>query len=425
MMTIQTPHPTPHILFAVSEDPMEVTTDVNRHFEAGEDIDIDLDLPGDLQPDEEDEYMGEDDEELIDPCLVDAQDSNTANDDEMADGGYVEGSVLGRSSIHEEDLQDADDEPGIDEDRVVEVAVENPSDATSDLLDDEEHVDANWIHDEKHDTQACNVSNHKDEDYEQQLSTSESDVHATRDTISDAQKRVSNFTHGESRLINPESSLSFDENPSEPQQGTLAISHDETEPAIHEPSQDEHTEYHSGLDRLRHHRIEGTVTTSPLDLENAPNSKTEELEFVAPIRQKSAPSSNIDPESHDQPVASDGAFFAASNHVHPVVVVYQDNEISLFPPVTQKQSEDDETGHSLTFFLDDEQLARDSFQNLFEALRSALGESMIEQDELTIEIEDLGLHISEVKLSLAPPRSCQMLMHHSFPQTAPVVLYQR
>lgn len=377
---------------------MEVNTDMDRHFEAGEDIDIDLDLTGDLQRDEEDEYMGEDGEEIIDTGPVGEQDSNTTNDDEMADDGYVEGSIAEAFSVHDEDLDDAGREPDIDEEVVVDVAVDTLSHPNLDLFDDKEYVDASGLDHNKHDNQTFDVISRGDEDYHEQLGTYESDVDTTGEVLPKGQKEAPNISHGPPHLTNQEPSLTNYERSSNRQQGTLAMSHDEAEPAIHESSQEEHDDYHDEHDESQDHRTRETVSIPPQELECATSSRTEEADIAALAKEKSVPSSNIDSETclHNRPIASDGTFAVESIYLHPVVVVYQDNEISLFPPINQEQDEGDGEERSLPFFLDDEQLASDSMQNLWAAFRSVLGESMNEQDELTIDIEELGLHISEV-----------------------------
>jgi hypothetical protein len=78
-------------------------------------------------------------------------------------------------------------------------------------------------------------------------------------------------------------------------------------------------------------------------------------------------------------------------HIHPVVVIYEGNEISLFPP-----SKDDTSD---TFFLPDESLARANICDLFEAIRSVLAGSISEDDELDITVEGLGLELSEVRIA--------------------------
>ncbi|KAJ9638239.1 hypothetical protein H2199_006926 [Coniosporium tulheliwenetii] len=82
-----------------------------------------------------------------------------------------------------------------------------------------------------------------------------------------------------------------------------------------------------------------------------------------------------------------GGIQSASDRPHPVIVFYQGNEISLFPPSEQDASE--------TFFLQDESLAHRSIYDLLQACRQVLGETIHEEDELEINIAELGLCISE------------------------------
>ena len=76
--------------------------------------------------------------------------------------------------------------------------------------------------------------------------------------------------------------------------------------------------------------------------------------------------------------------------VHPVIMIYQSNEMSLFPPVDQ------DTEESQTYFLDDESYATESLGTLFEHCRSVLADSINDTEELEIKIPELGLAITEV-----------------------------
>lgn len=71
-----------------------------------------------------------------------------------------------------------------------------------------------------------------------------------------------------------------------------------------------------------------------------------------------------------------------------IKVLYQDNEISLFPPREGDSSE--------TFFLEDEGLGSESLAELLKACRHVLGDYIAEGEELTFDIESLNLHLTEV-----------------------------
>ncbi|KAJ5649081.1 uncharacterized protein N7484_002804 [Penicillium longicatenatum] len=73
--------------------------------------------------------------------------------------------------------------------------------------------------------------------------------------------------------------------------------------------------------------------------------------------------------------------------LHTVKVIYQDNEISLFPPLEGDSAE--------TFFLHDEDVAYDNVGRLFSSLREVLLDNIAEHDTLVIDIDSLGIQITE------------------------------
>lgn len=81
--------------------------------------------------------------------------------------------------------------------------------------------------------------------------------------------------------------------------------------------------------------------------------------------------------------------------LHPVKVLYQGNEISLFPPLEGDSAE--------TFFLHDEDLAYENVGRLFSSLREILLDNVAEHEILVIDIDSLGIQIAEVSNPL--PRS--------------------
>ena len=78
-----------------------------------------------------------------------------------------------------------------------------------------------------------------------------------------------------------------------------------------------------------------------------------------------------------------------STHLHPVVVVYQESEMFLFPPPQDNEQ-------SQTYFLQDESVANESMSELLQECRNLLGRSISENDELEIEIPLLNLRLGEV-----------------------------
>ncbi|KAL1613710.1 hypothetical protein SLS54_010351 [Diplodia seriata] len=88
--------------------------------------------------------------------------------------------------------------------------------------------------------------------------------------------------------------------------------------------------------------------------------------------------------------------------LHPVVVVYQGDEISLFPPHGSDTSDS-------FYFLHDESLANESIRSLLQACRQVLGETMRDDDELEIDIAELGLCVSEDSDNAASTSFSQVL----------------
>ena len=84
--------------------------------------------------------------------------------------------------------------------------------------------------------------------------------------------------------------------------------------------------------------------------------------------------------------------------LHPVKVLYQEAEISLFPPLEGDSAE--------TFFLHDEDIAYDNFGKLFSCLREVLLDNVAENEVLVIDIDSLGIQLTEVSNVFL---SCHML----------------
>lgn len=74
--------------------------------------------------------------------------------------------------------------------------------------------------------------------------------------------------------------------------------------------------------------------------------------------------------------------------LHPVKVLYQEAEISLFPPLEGDSAE--------TFFLHDEDIAYDNVGKLFSSLREVLLDNVAENEVLVIDIDSLGIQLTEV-----------------------------
>lgn len=73
--------------------------------------------------------------------------------------------------------------------------------------------------------------------------------------------------------------------------------------------------------------------------------------------------------------------------IHPVKILYQDCEIALFPPLEGDLAD--------TFFIEDEALAYENIDQIFKALRQVLQKTMAGNEVLVIDIDTLGIQMTE------------------------------
>ena len=94
-------------------------------------------------------------------------------------------------------------------------------------------------------------------------------------------------------------------------------------------------------------------------------------------------------------------------HLHPVIIDYQGDDYSLFPP----EDPDDGT----TYLLRDSALASQSLETLLSACRDLMADNLHHDDEMVIDIPTLGLHICQdskyaAQLTLAQVIDTYMLL---------------
>ncbi|KAL9031878.1 MAG: hypothetical protein Q9196_000133 [Gyalolechia fulgens] len=90
-------------------------------------------------------------------------------------------------------------------------------------------------------------------------------------------------------------------------------------------------------------------------------------------------------------------------YVHPVVVLYEENEMFLFPPAAEEQDDDQ------TYFLTNEALAAEPIQILLRECRNVLEGNISDQHELEINVDALGLRICESDVDAANTTLAQVL----------------
>lgn len=322
----------------------------------GDDFDIDIDIMDDQGSHMDSDMMGQDDYPTSQPTLF----PNDANNDADMVDDPSEGSMV-----------DAD--AYVEEDHDVEVRDEDvPYEAEMQEGDQDVNVDA------------------------PEIPTIQVEVAADADTNEPVQTlpepvEQSEGLDGSGDIAKPPTDLPPGE-PEEPAQDVL-VEPNETEPG--EPEQPEATEGDQvdvAADKVELSEEKHEITESKESVtedsyghgeataENLNGRQAESHPHRAKDEHAEHDSFNVQEES-DEDHQNDES-------LHPVKVLYQGNEISLFPPLEGDSAE--------TFFLHDEDVAYDSVGKLFSSLRGVLLDNVAENEVLVIDIDPLGIQITEV-----------------------------
>ena len=334
---------------------MELTSDIDQRAGGGDDIDIDLDLTGDNPLDGEDEFMGEEDmNALADSTFEDGLEAHAANDDEMADDSYAQRHVDEGSSVYDEVIEDAEDaaEPDVDESTSVDPTRVVPNDQSEDLI-----VKPPGALADQDAERSYHQSVHKDHEDHAPSITPEAESGAGKSDLSNLPTGLVNPNHDVEKVSGTKDSDDYDVGASK--EGT----------ADHDAA-DKTSNSHDGHGLIA---LEANIELAGEEVLPA----SPDLSSPAPSNREGSHSQ--EESSLDHPI-----------HLHPVVLYYRGEETFLFPP--QDQNED----NAATFLLKDEQLAYSAIGDLLGACRRVLSQSLGEQDELMISIDDLDIHISEV-----------------------------
>jgi len=357
-----------------TEDLMELTSDMDRRLGTDEGIDLDIDITGGNQYDGEDEYMEEDLDEPVAQSLPNEQDIREGSDDGMAEDSYA-ASIAEQASMVDEDIDDADyTGPDVDEDTIVDTALENVADSNQNL-DSQDQTSgtldlAHAVH--------------------TQQTTADGDFTFIAESLPGGQQGISAINYDISGLatqhLSQEQSKQINIRESS---GHDQAQHSGDKVLVAAKSEPEQLESNRDTPTLSTAKIVG-----PADVEEVKYKQPEgnDEPAVSSEEDATAPSTLEEAQIKDHSTAEDDF---SSRALHPVIVGYQNNEISLFPLVPQDEE------HSETYFLRDECHADEFVRDLLDALRSVLEDSINEHDELMISIDDLGLDISEVS-----PPSC-------------------
>lgn len=338
----------PHLDVPSTDDLMHLSPDMDRHESADGDIDIDFDIDNDIPGNPEDEAMEEQFDNGAATALAGHQQSTVINDDDMFDDDLTDAIQPDHISLVDENLEDAESPLLDDEDVDEQLGIIQHPQKESKL--DLHSVDFESI------AQSNNV---EIQDYGAKLPQDLSDgaelVDELRSNYANDTTHTHNVNHSDGSLRQ------------EPQQQSVAQD-DQDEESAQSPRQ-----------------------AVAMHKQHTPPKVSNAVDQTASV--------DLDDQSHAYEANDNGTEFdlyTDTQPLHPIVVVYQGNEMLLFPPIDQ------DTEQSQTYFLGDEAYAAQSLEDLFGHCRSVLGDSISDEEELEIKISDLGLTITEVSFIRHP-----------------------
>lgn len=131
------------------------------------------------------------------------------------------------------------------------------------------------------------------------------------------------------------------------------------------------------------------------------------------------PATNVD-SPHEEAEESSDTQPSPTREVHPVTLVYLEEEMSLFPPLMGDDSS--------VYFLSDSTLASQPLDKLLAACREILTGTLDHHDELVLDIPGLGLHICEdskysAQITLASVLKIYLKLCHNDPDDPCQPLY--
>ncbi|KAF4547552.1 Hypothetical protein D9617_40g012920 [Elsinoe fawcettii] len=118
-----------------------------------------------------------------------------------------------------------------------------------------------------------------------------------------------------------------------------------------------------------------------------PLDATDNEHAIAAISSQQAPSPQDAEATVDTPRSQSSEGQHTYTGLHTAVVKYEGGEYSLFPSSGLADGEE--------YFLENENLASGSIGDLLQACRVVLGDAILDDEELELHVEDLGLYLSE------------------------------
>ena len=354
----------PHPEIPASEDPMQLSPDMDRHLSIDGDIDIDLDL--DAEP------LGEYDDDAMDgqngSTTSDQYHSDhpmgVLNDDDIFNDDREDGKVNDHTSVIDEDLDDAYNQ--LSADNILNGSSEGaqthgpPSEPSR---QDIKEANQEYYTPDRFQRQGANAAGDT-----AQLSTEEQ-THG----IQDKPKQLLQGEPEQTSLQIPRpipEDLPPEEQDKTGQQDSVYFGDDLD-------SLDEFEEDATGNSRshnaVAEEHLASTASKPVIRVSETTASRISGGDNICPQ----------DPQTSAETQTS-------LSDLHPIILMYQDNEMSLFPS-TQRDTEQPQT-----YFLEHQSVAGESIGRLLQACRSVLANSIGDQDELELRIVELGLSIDEV-----------------------------
>lgn len=328
----------PYLDVPTQEDVMEVSTDFDRHPGTDGDDDIDIDLLSDQPQDQDNDYMIEDTRPEGATGSQTFPDE-TGNDDVMLDEEDSQIDINEVDFLQDEDLGDA-----------------------VDYLQEGANQDSLALPE-----QTGEYDDNTPQPFDQVTAQTDTVSSAFPDSIED---KAREYPEGEI-LGNGE-------------EGVLGPLHMEENPTLKQSFQDSKKSDQAGavLEDTRDVRDGSDI---PSAIGNAEIGQKTTNEAGGPGGEESTTNIGSLSPSPNEPQHQETL---EAPSVHPVIVLYQGTDISLFPPSDQNVS--------TTYFLHDESLATSSICDLLLACKEVLANTINEEDELELNIEELGLCINEV-----------------------------
>ena len=321
-----------------TEDPMELSSDLDRRQIMEDDIDVDLDLTGEQALEREDDYMAEDynPESVQDPF---GSPLLLGRDDDMLDGEYSIDEAEEKLSVPDEQLEDAI------------------------YLAPEEHI-------------VFLPATHAVPDIEVI-------VGLTGDSSPNHELDTTPLNHAQAQLA---AGLSVRGEIDASEQFAELIPSESKRPQFGQATESRYDPDDTGVasEQINRSELLAPTETTVQELDSTLDGPIPRVEEISRFSSPSA----------DDGAALSNTFLIPNetastylSRILPVTLIYQDTEMSLFPPAE---------GGQTTYFLSDEGLVGQNIENLFRACRNVLAGSIEEDEMLEFSIDDLGLRISEV-----------------------------